>query len=167
VDWLTAVVLRQVSTLDLFKSILADQKSFPREQPYKDLVSLINFVLRQFFKALNEDSFLAIEVREIRWLFFHAFLSFVYVSSNPRPHFFQAFFPKNRGNWKKYSSWQPEKGKDSGKTVVDKRFPAEVEVKKGYSWSDQLGITIAALVEASQGDLVKWAQEVSVVPFGR
>ena len=50
---------------------------------------------------------------------------------------------------------------------MDKRFPAEVEVKKGYSWSDQLGIAIAALVEASQEDLVKWAQEVSVVPFGQ
>jgi len=59
------VLLRQVSTLDLFKSILADQKSLPREQPYKDLVGLINFVLRQFFKALSEDSFLAIEVREL------------------------------------------------------------------------------------------------------
>ena len=49
--------------MDLFKTILADQKSFPREQPYKDLVNLINFILRQFFKALEADSFLAIEVR--------------------------------------------------------------------------------------------------------
>lgn len=55
----------QVSTLDMFKSILADQKTFPREQPYKDLVNLINFILRQFFKALADDSFLAIEVRSI------------------------------------------------------------------------------------------------------
>jgi hypothetical protein len=52
----------QVSTLDLFKKILADQKSFPRDQPYKDLINLITFILRQFFKALDEEPFLAIEV---------------------------------------------------------------------------------------------------------
>jgi hypothetical protein len=53
----------QVSTLDLFKAILADQKSFPQEQPYKDLLNLVNFILRRFFKALEEEPFLAVEVR--------------------------------------------------------------------------------------------------------
>ena len=51
-----------MSTLELFQTILADQKSLPREQPYKDLISLINYILRQFFKALEKDSFLAVEV---------------------------------------------------------------------------------------------------------
>ncbi|KAF9556074.1 timeless-domain-containing protein [Agrocybe pediades] len=122
----------KVSTLDLFKTILADQKSFPREQPYKDLINLINFILRQFFKALEKDSFLAVET----------------------------FFPKNRGHWKQYSSWEPEKKRKDGTTVEDTRFPPDVEVKKGYSWSDQLGIVIAALVEAKQGQLVEWTKEI-------
>ena len=52
----------QVSTLELFKSILANQKSLPKEQPYKDLVTLINYILRQFFKAVEEDSFVLVEV---------------------------------------------------------------------------------------------------------
>lgn len=52
-----------VSTLFLFKQIMAEEKSLPREQPYKDLVALINYVLRQFFKAVAEDSFLVVEVR--------------------------------------------------------------------------------------------------------
>lgn len=47
----------------MFKTILSDQKSFPKDQPYKDLVALINYVLRQFFKAVKEDSFVLIEVR--------------------------------------------------------------------------------------------------------
>jgi replication fork protection complex subunit Tof1/Swi1 len=51
-----------VSALDLFKTILADQKALPREQPYKDLINLINFILRQFFKALEKEPFLAVEV---------------------------------------------------------------------------------------------------------
>ncbi|KAJ7582904.1 timeless protein-domain-containing protein [Mycena floridula] len=118
----------KVSTLNQFKLLLSDQKSFPREQPYKDLVNLINFVLRQFFKALAEEPFLAVE----------------------------AFFPKNRGNWKQFSSWEPEKATRSEKTVEDTRFAPDVQVKKGYSWSQQLGIAIAALVETDRKDLVDW-----------
>ena len=52
----------QVSTLDLFKTILEEQKSLPRDQPYKDLVNLMNFLVRKFFKAVAEDPFLIVEV---------------------------------------------------------------------------------------------------------
>ncbi|KAF9001196.1 timeless protein-domain-containing protein [Cyathus striatus] len=123
----------QVSTLDLFKSILDDQKSLPREQPYKDLVNLINFILRKFFKALAEDTFLAIE----------------------------AFFPKNRGHWKQYSSYEPEQKAQREKNVAENtRFPPDIKVKKGYSWSDQIGIAIAALVDEGQIALVQWTKEL-------
>ncbi|KAF9458264.1 timeless protein-domain-containing protein [Collybia nuda] len=123
----------KVSTLDLFKSILADQKSFPPEQPYKDLVNLITFILRQFFKALAEEPFLAIE----------------------------AFFPKNRGNWKQFSSWEPEqKATREKKTIEDTRLPPDIEVKKGYSWSDQLGIAIASLVESGREEFVHWTKTI-------
>lgn len=44
--------------------------------------------------------------------------------------------------------------------MEDTRFPPDVRVKKGYSRSDQLGIVIAALVEAAQADLVTWTQQV-------
>lgn len=44
--------------------------------------------------------------------------------------------------------------------MEDTRFPPDVGIKKGYSWSDQLGIVIAALVEAAQTDLVTWTQQV-------
>ncbi|KAF5372553.1 hypothetical protein D9758_005156 [Tetrapyrgos nigripes] len=123
-----------VSTLDLFKTILANQKTFPREQPYKDLISLINFILRQFFKALEQNPFLAVE----------------------------AFFPKNRGTWKQFSSWEPTKPEKASKTVEETRWPQDVQVKKGYSWSDQVGIAIAALVEAGQTGLVMWTQEAAI-----
>ena len=51
-----------MSTLYLFKQIMAEEKSLPKEQPYKDLVALINYILRKFFKAVAEDSFLVVEV---------------------------------------------------------------------------------------------------------
>lgn len=54
-----------MSTLDLFKTILTEKDTLPRDQPYKDLISLVNFILRKFFKALAEDSFLVIEVRNL------------------------------------------------------------------------------------------------------
>ncbi|TFY59930.1 hypothetical protein EVG20_g7607, partial [Dentipellis fragilis] len=126
----------QVSTLDLFKSILANQKSLPKDQTSKDLLALITYLLRQFFKAVEADSFVLIE----------------------------AFFPKNRGQWKKLSSWEPEtKDKDtgSGKAAVDEgRFPPDVQVKKGYSWSEQLGIAVAALRDGGQGALVEWTKDI-------
>jgi hypothetical protein len=57
--------------LNLFKSILADQKSIPRDPPYKDLVRLINFILRQFFKAIEENTFLAVEVSDIQYSMYY------------------------------------------------------------------------------------------------
>ncbi|KAJ7849053.1 timeless protein-domain-containing protein [Mycena olivaceomarginata] len=111
-----------VSTLYLFQTILAAQKTLPRDQPHRDLVQLVNYILRKFFKALEEEPFLAVE----------------------------AFFPKNRGQWKAYSSWEPpEKEK--------------AQVKRGFSWSEQLAIVIAALVDEGNRLLVDWTKDVSRV----
>ncbi|KAG2355989.1 timeless protein-domain-containing protein [Suillus spraguei] len=125
-----------VSTLNLFKVILDDQKSLPKDQSSKDLVKLVNFILHRFFKALEGEPFLAVE----------------------------AFFPKNRGHWKLYSSWEPErKGRHERETVEDTRFPPEVQVKKGYSWSEQIGIAIAALVDDGKTELVEWVKNILVL----
>lgn len=125
-----------VSTLNLFKVILDDQKSLPKDQSSKDLVKLVNFILHRFFKALEGEPFLAVE----------------------------AFFPKNRGHWKLHSSWEPErKGRHERETVEDTRFPPEVQVKKGYSWSEQIGIAIAALVDDGKTELVEWVKDILVL----
>ncbi|EEB95453.1 hypothetical protein MPER_05578, partial [Moniliophthora perniciosa FA553] len=107
-----------------FQSILADQKTFPREQPYKDL---------------KRNHSLAVE----------------------------AFFPKNRGHWKQYSSWEPEKKSKQEKATIEDTRPQEVQVKKGYSWSDQVGIAIAALVENDHKELVTWVQEILSTVIGQ
>ncbi|KAI9452046.1 timeless-domain-containing protein [Lactarius psammicola] len=125
----------QVSALNLFKTVLGDQNSFPKDQPYKDLVALINYILRQFFKAVEADSFVLIE----------------------------ALFPKNRNRWKKYSSWEPEPKSNNNGKDADPRFPPDVKVKKGYSWSEQLAIAMAALQEAGQSELIEWVKETLTV----
>ncbi|KAF7973783.1 hypothetical protein HWV62_41286 [Athelia sp. TMB] len=121
-----------VSTLNLFKMILDDQKSFPRDQPHKDLINLINFILRKFFKALEEEPFLAVE----------------------------AFFPKNRNQWKQFSSWEPEEKVKGDRGVEDARYPPDVQVKKGHPWSAQVGIAIAALMETGAGGLIGWVKDI-------
>ncbi|KAH8102126.1 timeless protein-domain-containing protein [Cristinia sonorae] len=128
-----------VSTLNLFKGILSEQKSLPRDQAHKDLVALVNFILRKFFKAVEEDSFVAV----------------------------QAFFPKTRGHWKELSSWEPEKksGK-GGRTVEDTRFPPDVQVKKGYTWSQQLGIAMACLTKDGKQNLIDWVKEILMMVIG-
>ncbi|TCD66114.1 Topoisomerase 1-associated factor 1 [Steccherinum ochraceum] len=128
-----------VSTLYLFQKILAEEKSLPRDQTHKDLIALINFLLRKFFKAVEEDSFIAI----------------------------QAFFPKNRSNWKALSSWEPEpKSTRAERAVEDTRFPPDVQVKKGYTWSQQLGIAIACLVDDGKKELVEWVKEILMMVIG-
>lgn len=106
----------------------------PKEQPYKDLINLINYILRQFFKAVEEEGFLIV----------------------------QAFFPMNRGHWKEFSSWTPPETTKRGREemVVENRFPPDVQVKKGYSWSEQLGIAIGCLVEDGKTELIDWVKQV-------
>lgn len=69
----------------------------------------------------------------------------------------------NRGHWKQYSSWEPEpKANHKPDTTEDNGgFSGEVQVKKGYSWSEQIGIAVAALVEEGKSELVEWVKDVS------
>jgi replication fork protection complex subunit Tof1/Swi1 len=71
----------------------------------------------------------------------------------------QAFFPKNRNRWKRYSSWEPENKTKKAKDV-DTAHPRDVQVKKGFSWSEQLAIAMAALQDAGQSELIEWVKEV-------
>ncbi|KAL5639939.1 hypothetical protein ACGC1H_006487 [Rhizoctonia solani] len=117
----------KVSTLILFQSILKNQASLPKDQPYKDLIQLINFILRKFFKNAQEHPLLLVE----------------------------AFYPKNRGQWKAYSSYEPEvkpKSKPAG--------TAEVGVKKGFKTSEQIGIAVACLVEEDSRLLIDWVIDI-------
>ncbi|CAE7152048.1 unnamed protein product, partial [Rhizoctonia solani] len=117
----------KVSTLMLFQSILKNQSSLPKDQPYKDLIQLINFILRKFFKNAQEHPLLLVE----------------------------AFYPKNRGQWKAYSSYEPEvkpKSKPAG--------TAEVGVKKGFKTSEQIGIAVACLVEEDSRLLIDWVIDI-------
>ncbi|THH00303.1 hypothetical protein EW026_g2191 [Hermanssonia centrifuga] len=134
----------KVSTLDLFKNILSEEKSLPKEQAYKDLVNLINYILRKFFKAVEEDSFLMVE----------------------------AFFPKNRGKWKQLSSWEPPEKNTGPQAYADEslpssQWPAEVKIKKGFTWSQEMGIAIACLVDNGKMTLIDWIKQILIMVIGQ
>ena len=83
------------------------------------------------------------------------------------PNHSQAFYPKTRGKWKALSSWEaPEKGTGSrrraAETSEDEKRPREVRVKKGYSWSENVGIIVKALVDGGKRALVDWVRDVRI-----
>lgn len=45
------------------------------------------------------------------------------------------------------------------------KHPAEVQVKRGHSWSEQLGIAVGCLVENGRQELLDWAKEVGYEVF--
>lgn len=57
-----------MTTLELFNRILDDQKALPRDAAYKELIQMVNFILRKFFKTVRENPFLVVEVNCI---YFH------------------------------------------------------------------------------------------------
>lgn len=50
-----------MSAFNIFKQLLDDQRSLPAHQSSKDAVTLVNYILRKFFKTMEEDPFLAVE----------------------------------------------------------------------------------------------------------
>jgi replication fork protection complex subunit Tof1/Swi1 len=76
--------------------------------------------------------------------------------------FSQAFFPKNRSRWKVHSSYAPEEKTRQPRTAEVSMFPPDVQIKKGFSWSEQVGIAIQVLVDKNQKELIDWSIEVCV-----
>ena len=75
-----------MSCLNLFRRILDEQQSLPENESTKDLLQLVKFVLRKFFKKVAEDPFVIV----------------------------QALAPKSRGHWKELSSYKSDEDSDDG-----------------------------------------------------
>ena len=131
----------QVSALHLFQEIVTSKALLPKTDGARDLLSLITFVLRKFFKKVQEDPFLIIE----------------------------ALTPKTKGKWKAISSYQSDGSDSDGPSGAGfpggKRQPAELEFvkKKNLSWSQQMEVVIGVLLKEGKQNLVEWVIEVSCV----
>ena len=150
----------QVTCLDLFRRILNDQASLLKADSTNDLLQLIKFILRKFFKRVSEDPFLIV----------------------------QAFAPKTRGHWKELSSYKSDEDSDdemggqrsrikekvschSQAPIINEwltlndqleRSPTDLEFKKNknLSWSEQMGTIIAILLQNGHRDWIEWVIEV-------
>ncbi|KAJ9122390.1 hypothetical protein QFC22_001812 [Naganishia vaughanmartiniae] len=133
----------KVSGFSVFKQVLDDQRSLPAHQSSKDAVALINFILRKFFKGLEQDPFLAVD----------------------------AFFPKasqgtsgRTGNGLQLDSDDDGEASDvavRGARKKVERIPADLEFKPDspLTWSQQLGTAVLQLTESQSVYFVTWLME--------
>jgi len=73
-----------ISSLHLFRLILDDKESLPKGDGTKNLLQLINYILRQFFKKVEKDPWVIVE----------------------------AALPKRRGDWQHLSSLNDDEDDD-------------------------------------------------------
>jgi replication fork protection complex subunit Tof1/Swi1 len=76
----------QIGSLYLFRQILDERQSLPKGDASNDLIQLINYILRKFFKKVAEDKFVIVET----------------------------LGPKSRNKWKDLSSYKSEEEDDDG-----------------------------------------------------
>ncbi|KAG9019357.1 Topoisomerase 1-associated factor 1 [Tulasnella sp. 427] len=154
-DWVVRLLFRQavnakaerlffrVSTMDLFHRILKMEKTLPKEIPYVDLCKLMRFVVKKFFKAVQEDPFLMVE----------------------------AFFPIRASRKGLGGKTLPHGNASSDEDVVvhpagDRHGP-QLYIKGKRPWSEQLGIAVASLIESGQMDLIDWTKEIVIGVIGQ
>ncbi|KAI5453378.1 Topoisomerase 1-associated factor 1 [Naganishia albida] len=132
----------KVSGLIIYKQLLDDQRSLPAHQSSKDAITLINYIMRKFFKSMEQDPFLAVE----------------------------AFFPKasQGGSVRGFgaASGSEDDGDASDVNVKRarkkmERIPADLEFKPDspLSWSQQVGTAILQLMESQAVSHVTWLIE--------
>ena len=126
----------QVTALHLFQRIIDSKASLPNADSSRDLIFLINFILRKFFKKVQEDPFLIIE----------------------------ALAPKTKAKWKSISSYKSDESEAEGGVggIGRKKEAAELEFvkKKNLSWSQQMEVVIGMLLRDGKQSLIEWIIEV-------
>ncbi|KAI9636791.1 topoisomerase 1-associated factor 1 [Dioszegia hungarica] len=130
----------KVSTLHLFRRILDVKASLPNSESSRDLTQIITFVLRKFFKRIQEDPFVIVE----------------------------AIQPKSRGKWQAISGYASDgdagggKGGRGGGGKGKKGGMADLEFVKNkkLSWGDQMSVIVSMLVENGDEQLVEWVIDV-------
>ncbi|GAA5969681.1 hypothetical protein JCM11641_008004 [Rhodosporidiobolus odoratus] len=118
------------SVLELFKRVMDDPDvAGAREGPNADLRKLIEYVLRKFFKAVQDHPFLLLE----------------------------CFFPKTRSQLGKMrlGELDPYADTDDDTPAYRAKKIGEVEVQPGFSLTQQIGIVIACLVDGEDLELVE------------
>ncbi|GAA5975641.1 hypothetical protein JCM10908_005228 [Rhodotorula pacifica] len=122
------------TVLELFKRLLDDRDiAEAREGPKVDLRKLIEYILRRFFKAVQDHPALLLE----------------------------CFFPKSRSQLGKMRLGEadPFADSDDDTLIYKAKKVGEVEVEPGFSHTQQIGIAMACLIEAGEQRLVDFVKD--------
>ncbi|OXG18463.1 topoisomerase 1-associated factor 1, partial [Cryptococcus neoformans Tu259-1] len=127
----------KVSTLIIFRRILDKQHVLPAAPSSRDLITLITYILRKFFKHVEKEPFTLVE----------------------------ALSSKSRGKWKTVGGGSDDD--DDGMAgqrgrIKEKMGPVELQFIKKYkfSWSQQMSIAFAIIWGDGHGHLIKWIIEI-------
>ncbi|BGP23540.1 replication fork protection complex subunit Tof1/Swi1 [Rhodotorula toruloides] len=126
------------TVLELFRRILEDRDiAEAREGPNADLRKLIEYVLRKFFKAVQEHPFLLLE----------------------------CFFPKTRTQLGKMRMGEvdPFADSDDDTLMYKAKKIGEVEVQPGFSHTQQIGIAVACLLDGGEQRLLDMVKKQLVL----
>lgn len=121
-----------IPALHLFKSIMDEKDSLPPGDASKDLVKLITYILRSFFKMVEKDPWTLVE----------------------------ATLPKGRAGWRHLSSIDDEDDDGMGgqrSRIQEKLAQQQLEFtkKSNLSWSQQMGVVISILVKEGRQEWIK------------
>ncbi|KIR40249.1 topoisomerase 1-associated factor 1 [Cryptococcus deuterogattii 99/473] len=128
----------KVSTLIVFRRILDKKHSLPSAPSSRDLITLITYILRKFFKHVAKEPFTLVE----------------------------ALSSKSRGKWKTIREGGSDDDDDgmAGQRgrIKEKIGPVELQFikKHKFSWSQQMSIAFAIIWGDGHGYLIKWIVEV-------
>ncbi|GAA5823835.1 hypothetical protein JCM5353_006373 [Sporobolomyces roseus] len=122
------------TVLDLFKRILDDSNiANARQGPNLDLRKLIEYILKKFFKAVQEHPLLLLE----------------------------CFYPKTRTQLGKMrmGDADPYASSDDDTPAYRAKKIGEVEVQPGFSHTQQMGIAITCLIETGKLPLIELVKD--------
>ncbi|AAW44173.2 conserved hypothetical protein [Cryptococcus deneoformans JEC21] len=127
----------KVSTLIIFRRILDKQHVLPAAPSSRDLITLITYILRKFFKHVEKEPFTLVE----------------------------ALSSKSRGKWKTVGGGSDDDDDEmAGQRgrIKEKMGPVELQFikKHKFSWSQQMSIAFAIIWGDGHGYLIKWIVEV-------
>ncbi|KAG0150956.1 hypothetical protein CROQUDRAFT_130388 [Cronartium quercuum f. sp. fusiforme G11] len=128
----------KVSILNTFNTILDDRTSLLRNPAYDDLWKLIDYVLKQFFKAVRQNPLLLVE----------------------------NLFPHRQSKGIEGISKYVNSDSDADSLVLTKpkkkplKLPAEIVIKPGLTWSQRLGVAVGLLVDHDKSHLIESVKDV-------
>jgi len=120
----------KLSTLTLFNRILSGQHRLPKTAEHKELVAFVTAVVRKFFASLSDYPFLFLDLMFVKTKQDCTILRDGLVAV-------EAIEAKK----------QPKDAYDSND---------ELEIKPGFTWSQQVGIAVRLLVDQDQEDILSW-----------